>query len=139
MTLRDLLTTIFKRKWVLLGFFLAALIGGYAGLKLIAPTYEAKARLLVRIGQEDIFMPVLPTSQYRSPVMSVVREEQLYSEAEIISSPKLAQDVVATVTPQVLFPGIDAKHPWYTPKGVMQMLNGFYRWLEDVFFPLTAT
>ena len=138
MTLRDLLTTIFKRKWVLLGFFLAALIGGYAGLKLIAPTYEAKARLLVRIGQEDIFMPVLPTSQYRSPVMSVVREEQLYSEAEIISSPKLAQDVVAAVTPQVLFPGIDAKHPWYTPRGVMQMLNGFYRWLEDVFFPLSS-
>ena len=138
MTLRDILNTIFKRKWVLILFFLAAIVGGFAGLKLISPTYEATARLLVRIGQEDIFMPVLPTSQFRTPIMSVVREEQLRSETGILTSAKLAHEVVTELTPQVLFPGIDTRHPWYTPKGVMQMGARMYRGLEDFFFPLSS-
>lgn len=138
MTLRDILNTIFKRKWVLILFFLASVVGGYAGLKLIAPTYEATARLLVRIGQEDIFMPVLPTSQFRTPIMSVVREEQLRSETGILTSAKLAHEVVNELTPQILFPGIDAQHPWYTPKGVMQMATHLYRSMEDFFFPLSS-
>ena len=138
MTPRDILNTICKRKWVLALFFLASLVGGYAGLKLVSPTYEATARLLVRIGQEDIFMPVLPTSQFRTPIMSVVREEQLRSETGILTSAKLAHEVVAELTPQVLFPGIDARHPWYTPKGVAQAATRLYRALEDFFFPLSS-
>jgi len=138
MTIRDILNILFKRRLILGCFFLAALLGGFAGLKLISPTYESTARLLVRIGQEDIYMPVLATSQFRTPMMSVVREEQLHSESSILTSTDLAQQVVNEVTPQALFPGIDVKHPWYTPKGVMQGMIGLYKGLEDYFFPLSA-
>ena len=138
MTLRDVLNILFKRKWVLAGFFLAALLGGFAGLKLTSPTYESTARLLVRIGQEDIYMPVLASSQFRTPMMSVVREEQLHSESSILTSSKLAEQVVAEVTPQRLFPGIDVEHPWYTPRGMLQLANDLYKALEDYFFPLSA-
>ena len=138
MTSRDVLNVLFKRKWVVVCFFLAALVGGYAGVKLMGATYEATAQLLVRIGNEDIYMPVLPTSQIRAPVMSVVREEQLRSETNILLDPALAKKVVAELTPQVLFPGIDTKHPWYTPKGVMQQLTRAYNGMEDYFFPLSS-
>ncbi|HRH18923.1 MAG TPA: hypothetical protein PLS22_15870, partial [Aquabacterium sp.] len=138
MTMRDLLNVLFKRRLVLLCFFAATVVGGYAGLRLISPTYEATARLLVRIGQEDIYMPALPSSQFRTPVVSVVREEQLRSESNILTDAALARLVVREVTPQRLFPGIDVKHPWYTPKGVLQMLTRLYNGLEDHFFPLSA-
>lgn len=138
MSTRDILNVLFRRKWVVIGFFVAALAGGYAGLKLIAPTYEATARLIVRIGSEDIYMPVLPTSQFRTPVMSVVREEQLRSESNILTDPDLARKVVTELTPQVLFPGIDTKHPWYTPKGVLQLLAQAYGVVEDYFLPLSS-
>jgi uncharacterized protein involved in exopolysaccharide biosynthesis len=42
------------------------------------------------------------------------------------------------LTPQVLFPGIDTQHPWYTPKGVLQMFTQAYSALEDHFFPLSS-
>ena len=138
MTTRDFLNVLFKRKTVVLCFFAAALVGGFAGLKLIAPTYEATARLIVRIGSEDIYMPVLPSSQIRTPVMSVVREEQLRSESNILTDADLAKKVVAELTPQVLFPGIDVKHPWYTPKGWLQQLARLYGALEDYFIPLSS-
>ncbi len=138
MTIRDILNVLFRRWLVILAFFLTTILGGFAGLKYIAPTYEAKARLLVRIGSEDIYMPALRSSQFRAPVVSVVREEQLRSEANILSDGDLARKVVEKLTPQVLFPGIDANHPWYTPKGVLQLLNEIYRGLEDYFFKASA-
>jgi len=138
MTSRDLLNVLFKRKWVVLCFFAAALAGGYAGLKLISPTYEATARLIVRIGSEDIYMPVLASSQMRMPVMSVVREEQLRSESNILTDPELAKKVVTELTPQKLFPGIDVKHPWYTPRGVLQTATEAYAAIEDYFAPLSS-
>ncbi|MBW7860640.1 MAG: hypothetical protein H3C33_06025 [Rhodocyclaceae bacterium] len=138
MTMRDILNVLCKRRLIIFGVMAAALVGGFAGLKLIAPTYEATARLLVRIGQEDIYMPVLPSSQFRTPMMAVVREEQLRSETGILSSDKLAREVVEELTPQVLFPGIDVRHPWYTPKGIVQRSADLYRALEDYFFPLSS-
>jgi polysaccharide biosynthesis protein PslE len=138
MTVQDTLNVLFRRKVLILVFFLTTLAGGYAGLRLIAPTYEATARLLVRIGSEDIYMPALRSSQFRTPVMSVVREEQLRSEANILTDGDLAKKVVTELTPQVLFPGIDVQHPWYTPRGVLQFFNETYRAMEDYFFPLSS-
>ncbi|HYF20665.1 MAG TPA: hypothetical protein VEA40_22555 [Ramlibacter sp.] len=138
MTLREFLHVTFKRRIVVASFIAAALLGGFAGLKLVAPTYEATGRLLVRIGQEDMYMPVLPTSQSRMPVMNVVREEQLRSESNILEDPQLARLVVKDLTPQVLFPGIDTVHAWYTPRGVLQRLTEAYGAIEDYFAPLTA-
>ena len=138
MTIRDILGVLNRRKLLMLVFFFTTLIGGYAGLKLIAPTYEATARLLVRLGSEDMYMPALRSSQFRAPVMSVIREEQLRSEANILADGDLAKKVVHDVTPKVLFPGIDIIHPWYTPRGVLQSFAEAYRGLEDYFFPLSS-
>ena len=138
MTIRDILNVLSRRRSLMLVFFVTTLVGGYAGLRLIAPTYEATARLLVRLGSEDMYMPALRSSQYRAPVMSVIREEQLRSEANILADGDLAKKVVRDVTPQVLFPGIDVKHSWYTPRGVLQFFAETYRALEDYFFPLSS-
>lgn len=138
MTLRDLLQVIFRRKVAILSFMAAVVVGVYASLRLISPTYEAQASLLVKLGQEDIYMPALPSSQFRTPVMSVIREEQLRSEASILTDPSLARQVIKTLGPAAVFPGIDAVHPWYTPKGLLQRMTWAYNALEDHFFPLSS-
>lgn len=138
MSIDDILNVLKRRRLLMLVFFVATLLGGYAGLRLIAPTYEATARLLVRLGSEDMYMPALRSSQYRAPVMSVIREEQLRSEANILADGDLAKKVVRDLTPRVLFPGIDVKHAWYTPRGVLQFFAETYRALEDYFFPLSS-
>lgn len=136
MTLRDILNTVFKRKWIVVAFFAAAVAGAYAGLRIYPPDYEASARLLVKIGQEDIYMPTLTTSEFRAPLASVVREEQVNSEIQILSSDGVLGRVVDRMTPQGLFPGIDTRHPWYTPKGLVQRAIDGYRGIEAHFFPL---
>lgn len=138
MSKRDLLHVLFRRKWVVIGFFLASLAGGYAGLKFIAPSYEATGRLLMRLGSEDVYMPTLPTSQFRTPVVNIVREEQLRSESAILTDPDLARRVVDELTAEKLFPGIHDVHPWYTPKGLLQQLKQGYGAVENYFFPLSA-
>ncbi len=138
MTARDLLQVVFRRRAAILTFMAAVVIGVYASLRLISPTYEAQASLLVKLGQEDIYMPALPSSQFRTPVMSVIREEQLRSEASILTDPALARQVIRTLGPSAVFPGIDVVHPWYTPKGVLQRLTWMYNALEDHFFPLSS-
>jgi len=138
MTIRDILNILFKRKYVVAAFFAASIVGGFAGLVLIAPTYEASARLIMRIGSEDVYMPALPSSQFRTPVVSVVREDQLRSEANILSDPALARKVVDELTPMALFPSLYAEPRWYSPKRWVKLASQLYSVLENYFFPLSA-
>lgn len=138
MTIRDILNILFKRKYVVTAFLAASIIGGYSGLVLIAPTYEASARLIMRIGSEDVYMPALPSSQFRTPVVSVVREDQLRSEANILNDPALARKVVDELTPMALFPSLYTELHWYSPKSWLKLASQLYGMLENYFFPLSA-
>ena len=137
-SIRDVLSLIFKRKWVILVFFLSMLTGVFLALKLVAPTYAATAKILVKVGREDIYVPALPTSAVTRPMISLIREEQLNSEVEILTSESLAEKLIEAVSPEGIYPAMFVKHPWYTPKGVMQGLIGLYKALDGYFAPLTA-
>ena len=52
LTLRDVLTVLFRRKWLILGCF--ALVAGLAGaaLYLLPPSYVSEAKVLVKTEQE---------------------------------------------------------------------------------------
>lgn len=138
-TLRDVLFTVFKRKYVVLVFFLAVLVGGFVALRLTAPTYAATAKVLVKIGREDFYVPAIPGDSITTvPMMSLIREQQLNSEIQIVTSDALAAAVVGKMTPQGIYPSMFVVHPWYTPKGLVQRLVGVYTWLQDYFAPLSA-
>lgn len=137
-TLRDILHIIFKRKFVILVFFLAVLAGGFAGLKIFAPTYAATAKLMLKIGREDIYVPVVSGTTMNTPLWPVAREEQLNSEIQIMTSADLLQELVRKMTPEGVYPSMFVKHPWYTPRGMVQGLLGVYTSLESYFAPLSA-
>lgn len=138
-TLRDVLFVFFKRKYVILFFFLTVIAGGFIALRLTAPTYAATAKVLVKVGREDVYVPAIPGDSVMTvPMMSLIREQQLNSEIQIITSDILVEKLVQTMTPQGLYPSMFVVHPWYTPKGFIQSLIGLYNWLQDYFAPLSA-
>lgn len=140
MTYRTILAMLYRRKLVILGFFICALAGGYAGLKIVQPAYRATAQVLLNLGQDDVFMPVLPSSssEVRTPLTAGRVETRANSEIRIIESEQLAAQVVKKFGPAGLFPGIDERHPWYTPKGLMQRAVDVYRAIGHYLYPQSA-
>lgn len=136
--LRDILSILFKRKVVIIAFFLAVCVGTFVVLKVTAPNYEATAKLLLKVGREDIYVPALPSETLTRPMMSLIREEQLNSEAEIITSEYLVEKLVDEMGVDGIYPSMLVTHPWYTPKGMMQAAISAYRALEGFFIPLST-
>jgi uncharacterized protein involved in exopolysaccharide biosynthesis len=139
LSFRDALSVFFKRKTIITAFFLTVLAVALITLKLLPPSYAATSKILVKIGREDVYTPaVTPSNALISPMMSMIREEQLNSEVQILTSDNLAEKLVERMTPQGLYPGMFDDHPWYTIKGMRDMVIGIYKGIEGFFAPLSA-
>ena len=139
-TVWSLLDMVVRRKLIILCFFLFAVAGGYAGLMVISPVYRASVQIIVNLGQDDVFMPVLPSSssEVRTPLTTARVETRANSELRIIESEPLVAKVVEKFGPAGLFPGIDVRHLWYTPRGLVQVMVDFYRAISHHFYPQSA-
>jgi uncharacterized protein involved in exopolysaccharide biosynthesis len=101
-SLRDLLNVLFKRKAQILLFFLVV-FGMVAMVTFIMqPVYEATSQIIVKIGRENLYVPTVPSGD-NSPVVNVMREEQINSEIEIIKSRTLAEEVMKTLDPKAVY------------------------------------
>lgn len=138
LTLRDVIAVIFKRKMVIAVFMAALVVGAVLTLKIMTPTYAATAKILVKIGREDVYTPSMAPDALVSPLLSLVRKEQLNSEIQILTSDNLAEKLIGVMTPEGLYPGLNDKHPFYTFKGIMQRLVRVYKFIEGYFAPLSA-
>ncbi len=91
-TMRDLLAVLFRQRRIVLisfvGTFLAVLLYG-----MLAPSYEAQMRVLVRRGRIDPAVTPTPT---QSPEFQrqEVTEEELNSEVELLSDEQILHTVV---------------------------------------------
>jgi uncharacterized protein involved in exopolysaccharide biosynthesis len=56
--------------------------------------------MLIKLGRESVFVP---TSSKMSPILNINREQQVNSEIEILKSRALAERVVATIGPTILY------------------------------------
>jgi uncharacterized protein involved in exopolysaccharide biosynthesis len=103
-TLRDLLHVLFRRKNHILSFFLTSV--GLVTLVslLMTPTYEAGAKLLVRLGREDVYTPHLATQGQSQPIYEQNREEHINSEIEILNSQFIAEQVIKRLGTAALYP-----------------------------------
>ncbi len=101
-SLRDFLHVVFKRKGRILLFF-GVTLGTVAVVTFMtSPTYEATAQILVKIGREDVYLPDLPEGRVR-PAIRVTREEQINGEIEILKSRFLAEKVVESLGPTIIY------------------------------------
>ncbi len=70
------------------------------------PTYEASSQILVKVGRENVYMPAAGKV---NPVVRVDREEQLNSEIEILKGRSLAEEVVKSIGPKVIYRNLRVK------------------------------
>ncbi len=105
--MRDILSVIFKRKYMILTVF-AVVFGGILLYTLFAPrVYEAKSILLVKLGRE-----FMRTSEGTNPSsgLSIQPETIMKSEISILTSRDLIARVIDAVGIQNLYPA-QAKKP----------------------------
>jgi len=91
-SLRDFYAIIFRHKWKVILFFFAVVATVAAGTFLAAEVYKAEAKLLVRLGRENVSLdPTATTGQVISIGQS--RESEMNSEMEILKSRELAEHI----------------------------------------------
>ncbi|WP_455389192.1 GumC family protein, partial [Petrachloros mirabilis] len=102
MSPRDFLRIVFKRKIQILVVLVVSVgIVGIASFS-ATPTYEATAQLLVKIGMEAVYAPILPMGD-STPIVRMTRQEQINSEIEILKSRFLAEKVMESLGPEGLY------------------------------------
>jgi uncharacterized protein involved in exopolysaccharide biosynthesis len=90
-SLRDIVRRLFRRRWLILGIFLPVVIVVTAGSFLVFPSYEATAKILLRRERAALF---LSPNELRPLISEEIREEDLNSEIELLSSRSLLEAVV---------------------------------------------
>src|SRR5687768_1381376 len=94
---QDILLALFKHKWKLVFITTASLVGAL-GVYLRSPTlYQSEAKLLVRYVVDKSAIDKIDSTASSSRVT-----ETMSSEAEILGSWDLAEEVAATVGPERL-------------------------------------
>ena len=98
-SLRDFHYILFRHKWKVIIFFLAVVVTVTLGTFMLAETYRAEAKLLVKIGRENVSLdPTATTGQVIQ--MGQTRESEINSELDILRSRELAQKVVDDIGPE---------------------------------------
>ncbi len=103
-SLRDIATALFYYKRpVVFAFLVPVLLGIAAGL-MAHTTFTAQARLLVLYGSEYVFHPGARDS---GSDITLDRNQIIQGELQIIQSPALAAEVLESIGPNLVYPGVD--------------------------------
>jgi uncharacterized protein involved in exopolysaccharide biosynthesis len=95
------LTIFFKYKWMILTIFIAvSVIGIIVAIDRYPTLYEAKASILVKLGQESMYRPETQGGTLR--VMSP--QEALNNEIEILTNHDLIKNIIKSVGIKNLYP-----------------------------------
>lgn len=100
-SLRDILTVFFKYKSLILTVFIGTVATTVIGTFLIAPTFEARSSILIKIGREHIYRPEVGT---QNPSITVDPKATINSEIRIASSGEVIQRVLETLTVERVYP-----------------------------------
>jgi len=106
-SLRDLAYVFFRRKWFIIGVFLSTVIPVTVYTFLIPPTYEARSRLLIKPGRENIYVAPVGSPEGMHPPTIIQRVgEVINSEIEILKSRVLIERVIGQIGTARLLPHI---------------------------------
>ena len=103
--LRDFLHVVLKRKWLVLLFFLStsATVAAVT-LLYIKPMYIASTQFLLSLGREHLSDLTLATGGAVAPRFNSNMDEQIARSIELLTGHYLAERVVQTIGPQILYP-----------------------------------
>jgi len=101
MGVADLLLQLWRAKWLMLLVLVAIMLVGLALTFLVPTKYAASTRLLVRLGQEYVFDPVMGEAGKGAFPQ---QEDVLQSETELARSPVIAERVINGIGLSQLYP-----------------------------------
>jgi uncharacterized protein involved in exopolysaccharide biosynthesis len=107
---RDFLTILFKHKSNILIIFFAVVLTVAVASFLMAPTYEAKSTLLVKIGREYTYRPEVGSGTQIS-VSPPNQEEIINSELQVLENKELIEKVIRTIGVENLYPALIQTYP----------------------------
>jgi len=123
LSLRDPLNILFKRRDLILVFFLVVVLTVSIGSFLITPKYEAKAQVLVRIGRDNILVSSMGE---HSPNIYLEQEQHINSEIEILKSNVLAETVIRKLGgPEAIYPNLKPRDGENTRRTLLKRLWPF--------------
>jgi len=136
LSLRNFLHLIFKRKTQITFVFALIIIAVAAGTFLSSPVYEAKSQILVKIGRENVYTHMVPTSGNQSPIIGVNHQEQINSEIEILRSRSMIEKTAKAIGPEVIYKdlatgGVPAIPEMVTLQGQLSPLHEAVLRLEE--------
>jgi len=97
LSMRDLMTVVFKRRWMILLFAAGVLVMVGLTTLLAPPTYEVEATLLVNKSRAEV--PIGPRESQQLIVRQVTQEE-INSEIEILKSRQLLEEMLEILNPK---------------------------------------
>jgi uncharacterized protein involved in exopolysaccharide biosynthesis len=102
-SLRDLLTILFKHKYMIVSVFLISVIAATIIAFLLPPVYVARAVLLIRFGREYIYRSEVGN---QPPVVSYNPEGVINSEITILTSRDLIEKVITALKVENIYPDL---------------------------------
>jgi uncharacterized protein involved in exopolysaccharide biosynthesis len=108
-SLRDILQVLFKHRTKILTIFFTTVAAVTLAVFLVAPVYQAKATLLVKIGREYIPKPEVGAAR---DLMALNSEDIINSEIAILQSRDIIGKVITTIGVDNLYPKIARHPPW---------------------------
>ena len=94
-SIRDIYYVLFRHKWKIVLFFFAVVITVTVVTFLTPEIYRSDAKLLVRLGRENVTLDPTATGQVVS--LNQTRESEIKSELEILMSRDLAEKIVDSI------------------------------------------
>ncbi|WP_376094294.1 Wzz/FepE/Etk N-terminal domain-containing protein [Roseomonas sp. CCTCC AB2023176] len=102
--LRDVLTTVFLRRWLVLAAFLAPIALSVAAALVLSPRWPAEGLLLVQVSREATGASDLTGTG--PTVVSVEMPKVVQSEYELMMSDAVLRRALAAAGPGRIFPGL---------------------------------
>lgn len=137
---RGLLGILFRQKGKILLFF-GVMVGGVTLITLVLPDiYQAEAKLMIKIGRENL--SVDPSVEGETVSLSQSRQNEIFSEIAILKSRYVIEKAVDTVGSERFFDALDSANrvqqaSLETGRSPMPPLDALLQYLEPVTRALT--
>jgi uncharacterized protein involved in exopolysaccharide biosynthesis len=124
MSIRDLLTIMFKYKLRIIIIFLTVVAFVTIGVLTSKPIYEAKCSLLVKPWKEDAPRLGMGEASNSNSYLTLSQEELVNTEIQILTGRELAEKVISTMKLETIYPAL-AKSGVKTPNPVDVAVDTF--------------
>ena len=104
MSARQIVATLFSRRWLLLSLLLVPVALSLFAYVLTPASYRATAKVLIRLGRESAPRDDLGQNQSMASLPQSTKQEILNSELEIVKSRELSDQLIQEIGPASLFP-----------------------------------